>query len=606
MRNLIACLLSLGITGIVYLLTMAPGVVEIDSGELAAIQYTAGIAHPTGYPLFTWLGWLFTRLPLASSMIYQINFLALLYVLISLGILWVGFQLFLEKIGKVKDQWTLLLLPSAGVITLGFSKTYWAQATATEVYSLHLVLLASIIVCLIYIQVKAKPSYWYLLAILLGLGFSNHMTTLMILPGIAWLYFRSYGLTQPIVWKRLAGMIGIFAGILIINYGAIMIRAASEPVLNWGNPHSWERLMVHVSGWQYRVWLFSSSKVTKANLAEFFSNFSLEFSFISLILILPGLIYLIRKNKLWATFFVVSFAFTVLYASNYDIADLDAYFLLAYISAAFLLLNGWIWFMNWKPNYAKVILGISFLPGIWQVSQLYSKQDRSQEFVFEDYTLDAMNSLPENALLMSYQWDFLVSPTYYFQQVEGFRKDICVVDKELLRRSWYYPQMERQYSKVFKRVESESTEFIQAVTPMELGNKNFDAKRLEFLFRKIIQKLITPGQYEAYLGIEMMQNDLRNNQIDLPEGYTFIPDKYFMRIVPDSVGYQPLPFTPYQIRFGNPGNSYGQEIRKIAASMAVYRALYEKAAGYPDKAEVWKQEALRIKPDFQLPTDLVQ
>jgi hypothetical protein len=217
-----------------------------------------------------------------------------------------------------------------------------------------------------------------------------------------------------------------------------------------------------------------------------------------------------------------------------------------------------------------------------------------------------MNSLPENALLMSYQWDFLVSPTYYFQQVEGFRKDICVVDKELLRRSWYYPQMERQYSKVFKRVESESTEFIQAVTPMELGNKNFDAKRLEFLFRKIIQKLITPGQYEAYLGIEMMQNDLRNNQIDLPEGYTFIPDKYFMRIVPDSVGYQPLPFTPYQIRFGNPGNSYGQEIRKIAASMAVYRALYEKAAGYPDKAEVWKQEALRIKPDFQLPTDLVQ
>lgn len=606
MRNLIACLLSLGITGIIYLLTMAPGVVEIDSGELAAIQYTAGIAHPTGYPLFTWLGWLFTRLPLASSMIYQINFLALLYVLISLGILWVGFQLFLEKIGKVNDQWTLLLLPSAGVITLGFSKTYWAQATATEVYSLHLVMLASIIVCLIYIQVKAKPSYWYLLAILLGLGFSNHMTTLMILPGIAWLYFRSYGLTQPIVWKRLAGMIGIFAGILIINYGAIMIRAASEPVLNWGNPHSWERLMVHVSGWQYRVWLFSSSKVTKANLAEFFSNFSLEFSFISLILILPGLIYLIRKNKLWATFFVVSFAFTVLYASNYDIADLDAYFLLAYISAAFLLLNGWIWFMNWKPNYAKFILGISFLPGIWQVSQLYSKQDRSQEFVFEDYTRDAMNSLPENALLMSYQWDFLVSPTYYFQQVEGFRKDICVVDKELLRRSWYYPQMERQYSKVFKRVESESTEFIQAVTPMELGNKNFDAKRLEFLFRKIIQKLITPGQYEAYLGIEMMQNDLRNNQIDLPEGYTFIPDKYFMRIVPDSVGYQPLPFTPYQIRFGNPGNSYGQEIRKIAASMAVYRALYEKAAGYPDKAEVWKQEALRIKPDFQLPTDLVQ
>jgi hypothetical protein len=166
--------------------------------------------------------------------------------------------------------------------------------------------------------------------------------------------------------------------------------------------------------------------------------------------------------------------------------------------------------------------------------------------------------------------------------------------------------MERQYPEVFKRVENESSEFIQAVTPMELGEKNFDAKRLEFLFRKIIQQLITPDQYEVYLGIEMMQNELRNNQIDLPEGYTFIPDKYFMRIVPDSVGYQALSFTPYQIRFGNPNNSYSQEIRKIAASMAVYRALYEKAAGFPDKSDVWKKEALRLKPDFQLPTDLIE
>jgi hypothetical protein len=36
---------------IVYLTTLAPSVVKIDSGELAAVQSTLGIAHPTGYPL---------------------------------------------------------------------------------------------------------------------------------------------------------------------------------------------------------------------------------------------------------------------------------------------------------------------------------------------------------------------------------------------------------------------------------------------------------------------------------------------------------------------------------------------------------------------------
>jgi len=38
---------------IVYIFTLAPSVVQIDSGELAAVQATLGIAHPTGYPLFT-------------------------------------------------------------------------------------------------------------------------------------------------------------------------------------------------------------------------------------------------------------------------------------------------------------------------------------------------------------------------------------------------------------------------------------------------------------------------------------------------------------------------------------------------------------------------
>jgi hypothetical protein len=41
---------------LVYLKTLAPSVTFIDSGELAAVACTLGIAHPTGYPLFTLLG----------------------------------------------------------------------------------------------------------------------------------------------------------------------------------------------------------------------------------------------------------------------------------------------------------------------------------------------------------------------------------------------------------------------------------------------------------------------------------------------------------------------------------------------------------------------
>ena len=41
---------------LLYLRTAAPHVTFIDSGELAAVASSLGVAHPTGYPLFTLIG----------------------------------------------------------------------------------------------------------------------------------------------------------------------------------------------------------------------------------------------------------------------------------------------------------------------------------------------------------------------------------------------------------------------------------------------------------------------------------------------------------------------------------------------------------------------
>ena len=67
------------ISFVLYLLTIAPSVIQIDTGELAAVQCTLGIAHPTGYPLFTILGYVFSLLPLPVTKIFQMNLLAALY-----------------------------------------------------------------------------------------------------------------------------------------------------------------------------------------------------------------------------------------------------------------------------------------------------------------------------------------------------------------------------------------------------------------------------------------------------------------------------------------------------------------------------------------------
>ena len=70
---------------IIYLFTLAPSVIQIDTGELAAVQATLGIAHPTGYPLFTISGYLFLLIPLPFTKIFQANLLAAIYCSAGIG-----------------------------------------------------------------------------------------------------------------------------------------------------------------------------------------------------------------------------------------------------------------------------------------------------------------------------------------------------------------------------------------------------------------------------------------------------------------------------------------------------------------------------------------
>ena len=50
-----------GLAGLVYWRMAAPGVLAGDSGELQAAAWLAGLSHPTGYPLYLILGWLWSH-----------------------------------------------------------------------------------------------------------------------------------------------------------------------------------------------------------------------------------------------------------------------------------------------------------------------------------------------------------------------------------------------------------------------------------------------------------------------------------------------------------------------------------------------------------------
>lgn len=133
----------------VYLTTMCRTVSFIDAGEFATVATVLGIAHPTGYPLFTLLAHGFLRLPIGGEEVFRLNLFSSFVVALGVGVF---FKLLLASLpaGDLKHHESqntvsagkpgLLFAAATGSLIFGLSTTVWSQSVAVEVYGLHIVL----------------------------------------------------------------------------------------------------------------------------------------------------------------------------------------------------------------------------------------------------------------------------------------------------------------------------------------------------------------------------------------------------------------------------------------------------------------------------------
>lgn len=637
---------------IVYLATLAPTIIQIDSGELAAVQATLGIAHPTGYPLFTILGYIFTQIPLPFRDIYKLNLLAALWCAGGIVVFTYTIKLILDNINsfraikksikekklkkkkssipsskgkgvtEVVASETGFVIPEsnkyfaaiASGLILAFSRTYWFQSTSVEVYSLHVFLLSFIILYLIKAFIeedneqKLLSRNWIIFSVFLALGFTNHMTTLLILPGVAYLYFNKFGFNKR-SFKRIGLMLLIFFPILILIYAYLPIRASQDPVLNWGNPVDLERIIRHISGKQYQVWIFSSTDAAKKQFEYFINSLPLEFS-ITLFITIIGLIYSFFASKKLGIFISVCFAATVLYSINYDINDIDAYFLLAYISIAFfsalgiLKLLSYLKFKNFSYLIPAIFIALFI---IIQATIIYPRVNQSDTFIYEDYTYELVGSVTENAVIFSYQWDFFISASYYLQFVEDFRRDVAIVDKELLRRSWYFHQLDTAYPGILDGIRTEIQLFLNALIPFERSEK-YDGNLLENLFRGLMTNLVATNidKRDFYVAPEVFNKEMQTGEFVLPEGYILVPDLFLFKVVKGNE-YVPAPDPDFKIRFPKERNTYlNQIVQTFVCPMLVRRALYELQFDKVDRANLYINKIRNDFPDYIIPAGLEQ
>ena len=499
-------------------------------------------------------------------------------------------------------------------LILVFSQTYWFQSTSVEVYSLHIFLINLIILFLIkaylYDKIPAGKiikKRWLLFAAILALGFTNHMTTLLILPGIAYLYFDKYKFNTGSI-KTILIMLLIFFPVLILIYSYLPIRAAQNPTLNWSDPVNFENFFRHVSGKQYQVWFFSSTAAAKKQFFYFINSLPEEFN-VSLFICLFGVIVSFLMARKFFIFTFITFLSTVAYSINYDIVDINSYFLLAFISLSFFAAFGITRILTFLANgkYGVIIPSMLILLFVGlEFYDNYNEVDQSNVYTFEDYSKDVINSTSNNSVIFTYQWDYLVSESYYFRYVEGFRKDVAVIDKELMRRSWYYNQLRTNYPSVLRGLNKDVNDFITAVKPFE-RDEEYNSNIIEMHYRKLMTDLTAENLKRGnfYAAPELFESEMQRGEYVLPKGYTLVPDLFLFKVVKGN-DYVPAADPDFTLRFPENGNKYTDFIKRTVADMLARRALYEIQYDKIDRARIYIKKIKSNFPGYVLPAGLGQ
>lgn len=598
----LVCLIAFG-------MTMARYVMNTDNGELLIVSITWGTAHPTGYPLFTFLGFLFSKIPTGIRPLLQLNFLSVIYCASAIGVFFLSIQNFLIALDSGKGENRDLTSALVGSLVLAFSITFWTQSSSYEVYSLHCLFLSLILwrISAIYVEDQGvKDINWLFLALALGFSFTNHLSTIVFLPGLLVLFFQFKRIDKS-SFLLLSKMAGVFVLPILAFYGLLWIRATQDPLFNWGDPSSIHSLFRHISGAQYQVWMFESSEISISNLKDFLSAWPEEFSYLSWTVALTGCYFLWNNNRriLWLTLSL--FLGNVLYVINYSIHDLEPYFLLAYFVSALWAGIGFYsiakrldrtWFM--KVGFGLLLLAPQILLG-------YGKVDRSDYDLIENYSRKALNSLPENSILISKQWDIFNSPCYYLQYAENVRPDVQIFGKELLRRSWYFDQLNAMYPETMKPLDPTVAEFLKALKPFE-HDENFDAALLSRLYQKIFAEIIDHNldSVPIYIGPEIFIEDIRSTrEWAVPENINLYPEQYFIRISSSGPGLTQFN-QDYGYAYNDYTDVYSTMIKEKVSRVRIFQALFLLSTGKEGEARMIARDIAKNHREMALPQSLMQ
>jgi Protein of unknown function (DUF2723) len=596
---LCACIVFL-VALLVYSWTLAPTVTLTDSGELIVIARDLGVAHPPGVPLWTVLAHLASLVPLGNVAV-RINFSSALFAPLACAALTFAVAELIttasylaapkrrkrgaqrtEK-GELPSLARLLIgAPALGAgLLMAFSRTLWAYATIAEVYALNAFLILVIFGLMlrwrreivadkvhagaiaggqVAAPITRHDALLYAAALVFGLALGvHHVTVALILPALGLLVYRTEGWrffrSRRLIYAALISM-----GALIIVYTYLPIAASRSPIINWGNPRSLQEIWWHVTGRQYQVYFSFTPKLVGQQFVEFcrmaLREFGVPWLPLPLLLAFAGFVNAFKRDRTIFWFLLFIIIADLAYAVGYEIAeDKDAYYLPAFVSMAIAVGLGIRWLIQSAAS-KPISLRKPFLAGATVVMLIcaialsgnWPFNNGRRHFIAHDYADNLLSAIKPNGLLLTLDWQ-VASPMFYVQEIEQRRRDVKVVDINLLRRSWYFDYLSRAYPGLVERSRKQVDAFVENLKEWERDPAAFKGnlartQRISAAFLEMIQSIVTNESKIAavYMTSDLLHTDSMNGELTrwLTQNYQLVPEGLVFNLVHDR-GFHDLP-----------------------------------------------------------------
>jgi len=650
-----------------YSWTLAPTVTLTDSGELIVVARGLGIAHPPGVPLWIVLAHLASLVPF-GNVAQRINFSSAFFAALACATLTlVVAELIVtasylaaskrrkrstQQIKQTEESGIARLMVGAPALGAGllmaFSRTLWSYATITEVYALNTLLILIIFFLMLRwqrrivedrVHVGAASNTGYLASpitrhdallyaagLIFGLALGvHHVTVALTLPAIAVIVYRTQGVGF-FTSRRLGYAALISIGALIAVYTYLPLAASRSPVINWGHPRSLQEIWWHITGRQYQVYFSFRPEIIGQQFAEFCRMALSEFGFpwlpLSLVLAFAGFVDAFNRDRTTFWFLLTIIIADLAYALSYEIAeDKDAYYLPTFISIAIGAGLGIGWMIRRavpKPvtagkrpiEVATVVLLVCAIT----LTANWPFNNRRQYFIAHDYVENLLSTIAPNGLLLTLDWQ-VVSPMFYAQEIEQRRRDVKVVDINLLRRSWYFDYLSRAYPGLVERSRDKIEAFVENLKKWERDPGAFArspalTERISAAFLEMIQSMVTNEGRVApvYMTNDLLSSDSVNGELTrwLGQKYQLVPQGLVFNLA-NGQAFHDSPDVHLQIRglaggtlrFAK-GDPVNVKVIPVYTNMLINRGRYLALLGQHERAIAAFEQALTLNPDLAM------